>query len=242
MPDGLRKLAGVSWAEMPESVACGTLIYGFLCSFLSERYVISVGAYKGKMLSVKSALGCLGGLIVQAEAKWSGKCSPEYQDFWHCTKSTNHAKAIWYKGLRVNLQRVIFQRMLDYAPSGLGCNHTACGELVDEAALAEALKSGQLGAAALDVHWSEPYTSGSGPLAGAPNLWCTPHSAWYSPESRADMRQKGALTALKALRGVTAREADWRATGTAPTPQVHNSEPDCAAQLVWCEHRQHIGR
>ena len=79
MPEDLRKLAGASWAEMPESVACDTPIYGYLCSFLSERYIISVGAYKGKMLSVKSALGCLGGLIVQAEAKWSGKCSPEYQ-------------------------------------------------------------------------------------------------------------------------------------------------------------------
>ena len=45
------------------------------------------------------------------------------QDFWNCTKSTNHAKAIWYKGLRVKLQRVIFQRMI----------HS--GEKIDKAAL-----------------------------------------------------------------------------------------------------------
>ena len=38
-----------------------------------------------------------------------------------------------------------------------------------------------------------------GPLADAPNLYCTPHSAWYSPESRAEMRRKGAEAALRAL-------------------------------------------
>lgn len=32
-----------------------------------------------------------------------------------------------------------------------------------------------------------------------PNLYCTPHSAWYSPESRAEMRRKGAEAALRAL-------------------------------------------
>ena len=45
----------------------------------------------------------------------------------------------------------------------------------------------------------EPYVRGEGPLADAPNLYCTPHSAWYSPESRAEMRRKGAEAALRAL-------------------------------------------
>ena len=77
--------------------------------------------------------------------------------------------------------------------------NTARGELVDEAALAAALCSGRLAAAALDVHCHEPYVRGEGPLADAPNLYCTPHSAWYSPESRAEMRRKGAEAALRAL-------------------------------------------
>jgi C-terminal binding protein len=77
--------------------------------------------------------------------------------------------------------------------------NTARGELIDEAALAEALRSGHVAAAALDVHWNEPYQRDAGPLACAPNLYCCAHQAWYSPESRAEMRRKGAETALRAL-------------------------------------------
>jgi C-terminal binding protein len=42
--------------------------------------------------------------------------------------------------------------------------NTARGGLVDELALASALKDGRIRAAALDVHESEPYNPNSGPL------------------------------------------------------------------------------
>lgn len=94
---------------------------------------------------------------------------------------------------------------VDAMKDGAFLVNTARGELVHEAALAGALRSGKVAAAALDVHWSEPFVAGQGPLAGAPNLWCTPHSAWYSPESRAEMRRKGALAAAAAIRGEAVR-------------------------------------
>jgi (S)-sulfolactate dehydrogenase len=60
--------------------------------------------------------------------------------------------------------------------------NTARGGIVDETALAQALRGGHLGGAALDVFEHEPLAAGS-PLAGAPNLILTPHIAGVTRES-----------------------------------------------------------
>jgi (S)-sulfolactate dehydrogenase len=62
--------------------------------------------------------------------------------------------------------------------------NTARGGIVDESALAAALRAGALGGAALDVFEIEPLPAGS-PLAGCPRLILTPHIAGVTRESNA---------------------------------------------------------
>ena len=63
--------------------------------------------------------------------------------------------------------------------------NTARGGIVDEQALATALRSGRIGGAAVDVLATEPPGEESPLLAGnIPNLIVTPHIAWASRESR----------------------------------------------------------
>lgn len=70
-------------------------------------------------------------------------------------------------------------------PTALLIN-TGRGPLIDEKALAEALRDGRLGGAGLDVLSAEPPPADNPLLApDVPNLLITPHTAWAGRESRA---------------------------------------------------------
>lgn len=79
----------------------------------------------------------------------------------------------------------------------------ARGEMVDETALVEALRVGQLAGAGLDVFGAEPY---QGPLCDFEQVILTPHSATLTVETRTEMEMQCVENALQFLAGNLAVE------------------------------------
>ena len=77
--------------------------------------------------------------------------------------------------------------------------NTARGPIIDEAALAEALDSGQIAGAALDVMAQEPPPPS--PLFGRDNVIITPHTSFYSEESLIELQMKAAQEVVSVLSG-----------------------------------------
>ena len=95
--------------------------------------------------------------------------------------------------LNEHTRNLIGPRELALLKPGAFVVNTARGGMIDEQALADALRSGHLGGAATDVLSVEPPRDGN-PLLAAdiPRLIITPHSAWGSREAR--QRIVGQLT------------------------------------------------
>ncbi|GAB4391093.1 MAG: hypothetical protein Tsb0032_01150 [Kiloniellaceae bacterium] len=82
--------------------------------------------------------------------------------------------------------------------------NTARGGVVDEAALAESLKAGQLGGAALDVFDGEPLSAEAAAIfAGLPNVILTPHIAGLSQEANIRVSSLTAQQVRAALKETT---------------------------------------
>jgi (S)-sulfolactate dehydrogenase len=86
--------------------------------------------------------------------------------------------------LTAETRHLIDARALAGMKKGAILVNAARGGVVDEAALAEALKAGRIGGAALDVFEVEPLTAEAGArFAGLSNLLLTPHIAGVTEES-----------------------------------------------------------
>jgi len=88
---------------------------------------------------------------------------------------TLHAPATAETRQMINAETIAKMR------DGVRIVNAARGSLVDEAALYEALKSGKVAGAALDVYSEEPY---SGPLLELDNVVATPHLAASTDEAQ----------------------------------------------------------
>lgn len=103
--------------------------------------------------------------------------------------------------LTAQTDKLVDAAFLSQMKPGAVLLNTARGGLIDEPALSEALRSGQLGGAGLDVLSSEPPSMAHPLLAdGIPNLLITPHNAWGTRESR-----------QRLLNGVVENIRQWQA-------------------------------
>jgi D-3-phosphoglycerate dehydrogenase len=93
------------------------------------------------------------------------------------------------------LNASVFARM---RPGSLLVN-TGRGRLLDAGALAAALDAGRPAAAALDVLPDEPHVPGD--LAGRDAVILTPHAAFSSVESVAEVRRRASADVVRVLRG-----------------------------------------
>ena len=89
-----------------------------------------------------------------------------------------------------------FERMADHAI----LVNTSRGPVVDGAALLDALESGEIARAGLDVLESEPPDAGN-PLLAREDVVVSPHTAWYSEESRRDLSRGVASDVAAVLDG-----------------------------------------
>ena len=95
---------------------------------------------------------------------------------------------------------LINEKSISMMKDGTILLNTARGPLLDETAVADALRSGKLRGAAVDVVSKEPMLY-SNPLLTAPNCIITPHMAWTPTESRQRIQEITARSIAAFLEG-----------------------------------------
>ncbi len=105
--------------------------------------------------------------------------------------------------LTENTRHMIGPRQLALVKPGARLINVARGELIDEAALLEALESGRLAGVALDVFAQEPPVDN--PLLSHPNVVVTPHLGASTQEAQREVAIEAAEQVLAVLNGEPAR-------------------------------------
>lgn len=100
--------------------------------------------------------------------------------------------------------KVVNAANLARMPQGSFLVNTSRGALVDEEAVLDALAAGRLAGVALDVFDPEPLAADH-PLRSHPRAILTPHTAFYSEQSLANLQRLAAEEAARAARGETLR-------------------------------------
>lgn len=100
-------------------------------------------------------------------------------------------------------QHMINKSSIAKMKDGVVIINTARGPLICDEDLVEALKSGKVAAAGLDVMYTEPMKDPENPYCKLGNVILTPHIAYRTQEAAADLFRQVAETAVQLLNGET---------------------------------------
>jgi D-3-phosphoglycerate dehydrogenase len=79
--------------------------------------------------------------------------------------------------------------------------NTSRGEVISEEALLNALNTGKIHSAGIDVFEDEPLTDKQSKLVNHSRTICTGHYAWYSDKSMTELQRRAAINLLNFLTG-----------------------------------------
>ena len=132
--------------------------------------------------AVAQAARCLGMKVVIAERKGQAPRAGR-EPFWDVVESADVISL--HCPLNEHTRGLVDEEFLARMKQDALLVNTARGAIVDEAALAAALRAGRIGGAGLDVLSQEPPPPDHPLLApDIPNVLLTPHNAWASRRSR----------------------------------------------------------
>jgi D-3-phosphoglycerate dehydrogenase len=106
----------------------------------------------------------------------------------------------WHPPLSAETRHLVGRREFGLVKPGAVWVNTARGPIFDEAALFDALRSGRLAYAGLDVFETEPLPADS-PLRELPNLVLTDHFGYYSEQSIIDLKTRATENVIEVLAG-----------------------------------------
>ena len=171
----LRDQTSAKWADCPQFCYFDYPITDVRGSTLGVFGKGCLGSEVGRLAQA------LGMKVLYAEHQDATTCRDGYTPFNEVLKQADIVTL--HCPLTENTQNLINARTLSQMKKGAFLINTGRGPLVDETALLDALKSGHLGGAALDVLVKEPPEKDNPLILAAktmPNLIITPHIAWAS--------------------------------------------------------------
>jgi len=166
------ELRSKRWTKKAGNLLCGRKVG-----------VIGLGRIGKKVAELLTGLGAdVYGADIRPDHEWARrtgvKVIPLGSLLTECDVITIHVSVL------ENDRFLLGGRELQAVRKGALIVNVSRGEVIDEEALHDALKSGHLGGAALDVFRKEPY---DGPLSDLDNVVLTPHIATLTEESRGQM-------------------------------------------------------